>query len=1038
MTRVFDLVFKYRFIVLAGFGVFAVIATRALLGLPIDAFPDTTPVQVQVNTVAPALGPEEIEQQITAPLEQAVSGLPGLTDVRSISKFGLSQIVAVFDDRTNIYTARQLIVERISSVELPQGIESPELGPISTGLGEVFHYTIRSSDPNRSLAEVRTIHDWIVKPALRKVPGVAEVNSWGGFELQYQVVINFDALSERGLTLDEVVSALQKNNQNVGGGEIVSGGQSVLVHGLGRLSSVEDIANVVIRSTNGVPVRVLDIASVRQGHEIRRGAVTGFGQGELVLGLGFMLMGENSKEVTERLNRKLAEVKGFLPKDIQVDVVYDRTHLVHEVISTVKHNLLAGAVLVVGILFLIIGNFRAGLIVAVTIPFAALFAFLGMHHFAIAASLLSLGALDFGVLVDGSIVMMDANLKRLSETRDSLGRKLTPFERMRCIITSGGEVLRPVVFGLGIIAIVFLPVLTLENIEGKMFTPMAWTFIFALAGALAATVLLSPLLTYYGLPADFRYKESRITAFIQSRYRPLLQTAMLRPRRALAMVGVLATATGVIGFHLGGEFIPRLSEGSIVVNTIRLAGVSIDESVRYNSRIEQLLIETFPNEIDKCWSRIGSAEVATDPMGTELTDIFIKLHPRKKWKQARSQQDLVEKIDAVMTDLPGINYVFTQPIEMRINEMVSGIRSDVGIKILGDNFDTLVALSDRVQKMLLAIEGASDVAGEQITGQPIFQASLNRENIARHGIPSSEVLEMVALNGNVRVGELQQEQRRFPITVRLPDEFRANPLAMSQLSLSLGDGNRIPIGSLVDFKLTEGPSTISREWGRRLIKVQCNVQGRDIASFVREARERIKNEISLPEGYLIEWGGQFENLERSKARFLVVVPLTLLLIFLLLYLSLRNMKDVLIIYAGLPCAVIGGVLALWVRGIPFSVSAAVGFIALSGIAVLNGQILVNAIRFRLAQGSSIVQSIRESAISRLQPVLATAAVDIAGFIPMAISTGVGAEVQRPLATVVIGGLITSTILTLVVLPALYLVFAQEGKKVAQQSQDAPG
>lgn len=1019
-------------IVLAGFGIFAIVATNALLDLPIDAFPDTTPVQVQVNTVAPALGPEEIELQITAPLEQSISGLPGLTDVRSISKFGLSQVVAVFDDHTNIYTARQLIVERIGSVDLPEGIEAPELGPISTGLGEVFHYTIRSNDPNRSLDEIRTIHDWVIKPALRKVSGVAEVNSWGGFELQYQVIINPDALAERSLTLDEVIGALQKNNQNVGGGEIVSGGQSVLVHGLGRLSSIEDLGNVVIRTSNGTPVRVFDIATVRKGHEIRRGAVSGYGKGELVLGLGFMLMGENSKDVTERLSHKLNEVKNFLPKDIQVDVVYDRTHLVHEIIATVKHNLLAGAVLVVGILFLIMGNFRAGVVVAITIPFAALFAFLGMHHLAIAASLLSLGALDFGVLVDGSIVMMDANLKRLSESRATLGRKLTSLERMTCIITSGHEVLRPIVFGLGIIAIVFLPILTLENIEGKMFKPMAWTFVFALIGALITTVMLSPLLTYYALPSDLKHKESRIISSLQKIYRPLLSMVMNRPRRAIIVVVGLIIAAGAIGLRLGGEFIPRLSEGSLVINTIRLAGVSIDESVRYNSRIEKLLIEKFPNEIDKCWSRIGSAEIATDPMGTELTDIFIKLHWRNKWKQARTQQELVKKIDAVMTDLPGINYVFTQPIEMRINEMVSGIRSDVGIKIIGDNFDTLVALSDKVQKLLLEIKGSSDVAGEQITGQPLFQAKLNRESIARYGIPSSEVLKMIGLNGNLRVGELQQEQKRFPIAIRLPDEFRSNPSSMSQLPLSLGDGKRILLGTLVNFKLTEGPSTINHEWGRRLIKVQCNVQDRDVSSFVKEAQARIWKEIVLPEGYLIEWGGQFENLERSKNRFMLVVPLTLLLIFFLLYLSLRNLKDVLIIYAGLPCAAIGGVLALWLCGIPFSVSAAVGFIALSGIAVLNGQILVNAIRSKLEQGVSMVQSIRESAMSRLQPVLATAAVDIAGFIPMAISSGVGAEVQRPLATVVIGGLFTSTILTLVILPALYLLVSKRGADKEQK------
>jgi cobalt-zinc-cadmium resistance protein CzcA len=883
MPQILELIFRYRFIVLSAFGVLVLIALQALFMLPVDAFPDTTPIQVQINTVAPALGPEEMERQITDPIEQSISGLPGLIEVRSLSKFGLSQVVAIFDDHTGIYDARQLVFERITSVELPDGIEPPELGPISTGLGEVFHYTVRSKNPNRPLDEVRTIHDWMIKPALRKVSGVAEVNSWGGFELQYQVIIQPDVLAERGLTLDEVVESLQKNNRNYGGGEIVSGGQSVLVHGIGRLSTLEDIGNVVIRSQNGTPVRVFDIASVKKGHEIRRGAVTANGAGEVVLGLGFMLIGENSKEVTEGLAGKLTEVKIFLPKDIEVEVVYDRTHLVHEVITTVRHNLIAGAVLVVGILFLIMGNFRAGLVVAMTIPFAALFAFLGMYHFAIAASLLSLGAMDFGVLVDGSIVLMDANLKRLSETSRTLGRSLSPQERMAGIIASGREVMRPIIFGLGIITLVFIPILTLDNIEGKMFRPMAWTFIFALLGALLTTILLSPLLTYYALPTDFKFKENRFITFLQVVYQRLFGVVMAKPRRVLIGIALLLTVTCIIGLRLGGEFVPRLSEGSLVINVIRLAGVSLDESVRYNGRIEQMLLDQFPDEVDKCWSRIGSAEIATDPMGTELTDIFITLKPRKSWKQARTQQQLSKKIDSVMTDLPGINYVFTQPIEMRINEMVSGIRSDLGIKIIGDNFDTLVALSDRVQTALGEIPGVADIAGEQITGQPLYQITLNRENMARYGVPSSKVLEMVALNGNYRAGELQQEQRRFPITIRLPDEYRTNPSALSQMQLSLGEGKRLPLGSLVNFKLTEGPATINHEWGRRLIKVQCNVQNRDISSFVSEARTHIKNTVPLPEGYLIEWGGQFENLERSKMKFIIVVPLTLLLIFFLLY-----------------------------------------------------------------------------------------------------------------------------------------------------------
>jgi len=654
-----------------------------------------------------------------------------------------------------------------------------------------------------------------------------------------------------------------------------------------------------------------------------------------------------------------------------------------------------------------------------TIPMAMLFAFLGMYELSIAASLLSLGAIDFGVVIDGSVVMTENNIRRLAEKQKELERPLSKSERFATILASSKEVLRPIVFGMGIISLVFVPILTLESIEGKMFQPMALTFIFAMLGALVVAIVLNPILSYYFLPRQVNEKESRLMQMLHNGYSWLL-SHIIRRRNIIFIAVVVALAMTVfIGRRLGGEFVPRLSEGAIVINTIRLAGVDINESVKYNSRIEALLLENFPNEIKNIWSRIGSAEVTTDPMGTELTDIFIALHPRGKWQRADSQAELVLKMEEVVGDLPGLNMVFTQPIEMRLNEMVAGIRSDVGIKVFGDDFDELVRLSDEIQRILLTIPGSADVSGEQITGQPTLQIAVNQQRIERHGIPARNVLDVIEAVGVRQVGEIFEGQRRFPLGVRLPEIQRTDPEALASTLIPGENGTLLPLRMLADVRETEGPATINREWGRRLIKVQCNVRDRDVASFVTEAQNRITQEIDLPEGYVIEWGGQFEHLIRARQRFALVIPLTLAFIFLLLYFSLRRLHDVLIIYTGIPFAAIGGVLALWVRGIPFSVSAAVGFIALSGIAVLNGQVLVAAIRKFHDEGLPIAEAVISAAKQRLRPVLATAITDAAGFIPMAISTGVGAEVQRPLATVVIGGVVTSTLLTLVVLPLIY-------------------
>ena len=1021
LNRLILLALRNRLLVvllfLAAFGV----GLWSLVTLPIDAFPDTTPVQVQINTTAPALGPEEIEKQITLPLEMAVSGLPGLLHVRSISRFGLSQVVTIFEDEMAVLDSRQLIMERLAGVALPENIDRPELGPISTGLGEVFHYILRSSNPDRTMDELRTLHDWVVKPELRRVSGVAEVNSWGGLEKQYHVVVSPNALVKYGLTYDQVADALRENNTNVGGGQVITGGQTLLVHGLGRVASVGEIADIVIAAHQGAPIRIRDVAEVAIGHELRRGAVSAGGKGEVVLGLGFMLMGENSRDVTTNLKIALDRAQKALPKDVILETVYDRTELVDQVISTVKHNLFAGALLVIAVLFLLLGNLVAGLLVAATIPMAMLFAAMGMKEMGIAASLLSLGAIDFGILVDGSVVMTEANLRRLGEQQRRLNRPLTLVERFDAILASSQEVVRPIVFGMGIIVLVFLPVLTLQGIEGKMFGPMAWTFIFALVAALFIAVFLTPVLSYQFLPRQLSLKERRIERGLKTLYGALLKWVLHYRRIFLSAVALSLVAAALLAFRLGGEFLPRLSEGSLVVSVVRLAGVSVDESIEYNTQMEKLLLAEFPDEIKHVWSRLGSAEVATDPMGTELTDIFITLHNRKEWKKAASQNELAVGVERVLHALPGIRAVLTQPIELRVNEMLSGIRGDVGIKIFGEDFEQLVSLGDQIEHLLVEIPGADDVAVEQITGQPTLQIEVNRQALARYGVAAKDVLDIVAAVGTPKVGEIFENERAFPLVLRLPESHRHDPEVLANTLIPTKTGAILPLKSLADVRVVDRPSTINHEWSRRLIKVQVNVRGRDIASFVAEAKGTIAEKIKLPEGYMMEWGGQFENLERSQKRLMMVVPLTLLLIFFLLYFSLKRMRDVLIIYTGIPLAAIGGIAALYLRGIPFSVSAAVGFIALSGIAVLNGQVLVSAIRSLCDEGLPMAKAVVSAAKQRLIPVLATAVTDAVGFLPMAVSVGVGAEVQRPLATVVVSGVLTSTLLTLFVLPLLYLL-----------------
>ena len=1020
---------KNRLLVCVLAAALVVIGGRSLSILPIDAFPDTTPVQVQINTTAAALNPQETEAQITIPVELAVSGLPGLQNVRSISKFGLSQVVATFDDTSDIFRARQLIMERLQTVELPEGLERPQLGPIATGLGEVFHYVVRSTDTNRTPTELRVLQDWVVKPELRKVPGVAEVNTWGGFEKQYHVVVETDRLIKYRLTFEELVEALQANNQNVGGGQIVRSGESLLVHGVGLTTNIVEIGNIVITSHDGTPVHVRDVATVKEDHEIRRGAVTADGRGEAVLGLGFMLMGENSAVVTHALKDKLAEVQKFLPPDIKLEVLYDRTELVDNVIRTVEHNLLAGALLVIAILFAFLGNLRAGLIVAVAIPLSMLFAGNLMLQAGISASLLSLGAVDFGLIVDGAVVMVENAMRRLADRQHELGRALTKEEREDVLRSAPLEVARPVAFGVGIIMIVFLPILTLEGIEGKLFKPMALTLIFALLGSLLLALTLTPVLAALFLPKQVKEKEPWLVRLAHRLYEPALELALRFRKLTLIGAAVLFIGAVFIASRMGGEFLPKLGEGAIVGTTVRLAGISVDEAVAQNDRIEQVLMKEFPDEIEHIWTRLGTAEVATDPMGVELADFFLALKPRGLWKKARTQGELTEKMRDVLNQVPGLKPAFSQPIEMRLNEMIAGARGDIAIKVYGDDLEELRRLGGEVQAVLAGMRGASEASVEQLTGQTFLQVRVDSQAIARYGVPTRNVLNVVEAVGSRRVGDVREGQRRFPLVVRLPDKQRTDPDALAATLIPTAAGPVVPLNQVAKITEMEGPSTINREWGKRRITVQCNVRGRDVKSFVAEGREKILAQVKLPEGYTIEWGGQFENMERANQRLMFVVPMALALIFVLLFFSLKTVREVLIVASGIPLGLVGGVLALWLRGLPFTVSSAIGFVALSGVAILNGLVLVTFIKQKLEAGTPMEQAVREGCLVRLRPVLMTALVAAVGFIPMAVNVGVGGEVQRPLATVVIGGIFTNTLLTLLVLPALYTLF--KGKKAAE-------
>jgi cobalt-zinc-cadmium resistance protein CzcA len=1025
LNRVIEFSLTNRLLVLVVTAAVAGVGMLSLRQLDIDAFPDTTPAQVQINTAAPALGPEEVETQITYPLEQALSGLPRLANVRSVSKFGFAQVVVTFEDGTDIYFARQVVSERLGTVELPAGIARPKMGPVATGLGEVFHYVVTGKGDD--VTELRTIHDWVIKPKMRTVRGAAEINSWGGFERQYQVRIDPVRLIKHSLTFDEVATAVQKNNRNVGGGNVTEGGSMLLVHGVGRTVTVEQIGNIVISARDGVPIRVKDVADVQIGHEVRRGAVSVDGKGEAVLGLGFMTMGENTHEVTWRLKHKLDEVRPSLPRHVELQPVYDRTQLVDHVIRTVRNNLLEGGLLVVAVLFAFLGNLRAAAIVALAIPLSMLFAFSGMLQFGISASLLSLGAIDFGLVVDSSVVMVENCVRHLSHGDPKKSR-------LDAIRDAAVEVRKPTLFGELIIMIVYLPILTLEGVEGKLFRPMALTVIFALFGSMVLSMTLMPVLASFLLPKRIEHREPLLMRLAHAVHSPILRLAMNHKASVIGFaMCVLVLAFGFIAPRLGSEFVPKLSEGAIVINVVRLAGTDLSESVRSNTEMEKAVLAAFPNEVEHVWSRTGTAEIATDPMGVELSDVFLTLKPRRQWTRAKTQAELTVLLEKELRSLPGQRLSFMQPIEMRLNEMTSGVRSDIGVKLYGDDFAVLALKGKEIEQVLRQIPGAADVAVEQVTGQPVLKVAIRQDEIARYGVPAQSVLDLIESVGSKPLGEVVEGQLRFPLIVRLPEHYRADPESIGSLLIATPSGERIPLSRLADVQITEGPSTITREWGQRRITVTCNVRGRDLGGFVKEAQSRVASDVSLPqEGrYHVTWGGQFEHLERANARLMVVVPVALVLIFGLLYATYGSVVDSLRVFTGIPFAWVGGIFALWLRDMPFSVSAAVGFIALSGVAVLDDMILVSYVRQLRSQGLSLDLAVRQAAVTRLRPVLMTTLVAALGFVPMAFSTGVGAEVQRPLATVVIGGVIGAMVMSLLVLRVLYFMFQSPfGAKVS--------
>ena len=1017
----------------------------ALLGmfsyqkLPIDAVPDITNIQVQINTSAPGYAPLETEQRITYPIETVMAGIPKLEQTRSISRYGLSQVTVIFEEGTDIFFARQLVNERIQQAKekLPAGI-LPEMGPTSTGLGEIFMWTVEAKEgalkPDKTPytpMDLREVQDWIVKPQLRNVPGVNEINTIGGNVKQYQVAPSAEKLTARGLSIDDLVTALENNNANMGAGFIEKSGEQYLIRVPGQVKDMVDISNIVVSAKNGVPIRVSDVAEVIIGSEARSGAATENSQ-EVVLGTVFMLMGENSRTVSAAVEKKLAEINKSLPAGIVAKTVYDRTILIDKAINTVKKNLLEGALLVIAILFIFLGNIRAAIITMLVIPLSMLFTFTGMATAKVSANLMSLGALDFGIIIDGAVVIVENCMRRLAHAQATIGRPLTRSERFSEVFEAAKEARKPLIYGQLIIMVVYLPIFALTGVEGKMFHPMALTVVIALIGAMLFSVTFIPAAVALFINGKVDEKEQYLIRLAKRGYQPIYNKVMNNGALVLTLAIASVVLSGLLTTRMGSEFVPSLNEGDIALHALRIPGTSLSQAVEMQKELEHT-VKSFP-QVDRIFAKIGTAEIASDPMPPNVADNYIMLKPKSEWPDPNlSKNELTAQIQKAVSTVPGNNYEFTQPIQMRFNELISGVRSDVAVKIFGDDMEVMNNKAKEISEVLSKIQGGEDIKVEQTTGLPILTVNIDRQKIARLGVNVSQVQDAIstAMNGK-ETGTVFQGDRRFDIVVRLPDTLRTDMDSFKRLPIKIANDSGMPVylqlGEVASIDIAPGPNQFSRENGKRNVVVTANVRDRDIGSYVAEAQQRIQEEIKIPAGYWINWGGTFEQLQSASQRLKIVVPISLLLVFILLYMMFNNLKDGLIVFTGIPFALTGGILALYLRDIPLSISAGVGFIALSGVAVLNGLVMITFIRGLIAEGKPLDVAIQEGSMNRLRPILITALVASLGFLPMAIATGTGAEVQRPLATVVIGGILSSTILTLLVLPLLYRIVNQSKSK----------
>ena len=1033
--RIIRFAIEQRYLVLLAVLGMAGLGIASYQKLPIDAVPDITNVQVQVNTSAPGFTPLETEQRITYPVETAMAGLPGLQQTRSISRSGLSQVTVIFKEGTDLFFARQLVNERLQQAreQLPEGVESA-MGPISTGLGEIFLWTIEAEPGARkedgseyTPTDLRVIQDWVIKPQLRNVPGVAEVNTIGGFAKQFQVAPDTRRLAAYRLTLADVIAALERNNANVGAGYIERNGEQLLVRAPGQVGSLEDIANIVVANVDGTPIRLRNVAEVGLGRELRTGAATEDGR-EVVLGTVFMLIGENSRTVAKAAAAKLDEINRTLPAGVKAVTVYDRTQLVDKAIATVKRNLTEGAILVVAVLFLFLGNIRAALITAMVIPLAMLFTFTGMFSNRISANLMSLGALDFGIIVDGAVVIVENAIRRLAHAQQHHGRLLTRRERMHEVFAASKEARRALIYGQLIIMVVYLPIFALTGVEGKMFHPMAFTVVLALLGAMILSVTFVPAAIALFISGKVKEEENLLMRGARRAYEPVLDWVMARRALVFACAAVLVLLSGLLASRMGSEFVPSLGEGDFALQSLRTPGTSLSQSVAMQEALERQVLVKVP-EVQRMFSRTGTAEIASDPMPPNISDAYVMLKPKEQWPDPKkSRAQLEAEIQEAANGVPGSAYELSQPIQLRFNELISGVRSDVAVKVFGDDMAVLNQTAEQIAGVLRQVQGSSEVKVEQTSGLPVLTVNIDRQRAARYGLNVGDIQDNVSVAiGGREAGTLFEGDRRFDLIVRLPESLRSDIDALSRMLIPVpapanATDSRIgfiTLGEVARLELVQGPNQVSRENGKRLVVVSANVRGRDIGSFVAEASGNIERQVKLQAGYWTTWGGQFEQLQSAAQRLQIVVPVALLLVFTLLLMMFNNVRDGLVVFTGIPFALTGGVVALWLRDIPLSISAGVGFIALSGVAVLNGLVMISFIRSLREEGRGLDAAIREGALTRLRPVLMTALVASLGFVPMALATGTGAEVQRPLATVVIGGILSSTTLTLLVLPALY-------------------